>query len=245
MGTYRQRVANIIHEQGFRTFIRKAFYSSVDRIRLKIDLKVFAGFYIRGFHRLYYNSSVRYNTLMLGVKTDKCPLDLWIYQEMIYETKPDVIIETGTNKGGSTLFFASVCELIDHGQVITVDVEDYGAPSHPRITKILGNSVSEEVVKTVEGLVNGKRAMVVLDSAHNKEHVLKEMELYGPLVSRGCYLTVEDTNVNGHPVFPEYGPGPMEAVEEFMRENEDFVIDPTREKFMLTFFPKGFLKRIR
>lgn len=188
---------------------------------------------------------MRYDTWILGVPTDKCPLDLWIYQEMIYETKPDFIIETGTNKGGSALFFASICELMGRGQVVTIDIEDYGAPSHPRITKILGNSISEEVVKTVEGLVGGKRAMVVLDSAHNKEHVLREMELYSPFISRGCYLTVEDTNLNGHPVFPEFGSGPMEAVEEFLRRSGDFAIDSKREKFMLTFFPNGFLKRIR
>jgi cephalosporin hydroxylase len=208
-------------------------------------MKILSGFYIWGFHRLYYYSDVWEDTSIFGIPVDKCPLDLWIYQEIIFETKPDFIIETGTYKGGSALFFASICELIGQGRVVTIDIEDRDIPFHPRITKIVGNSVSEETVKEVKKLVSNKRCMVVLDSAHNKEHVLKEMELYGEFVSKGCYLTVEDTNINGHPVLPESGPGPMEAVEEFLRKRGAFAIDLKREKFMLTFCPKGFLKKIR
>jgi cephalosporin hydroxylase len=178
---YRRKAASIIREWGFAAFVGRVWSFFCRRARgklLEIELKVLAGFYTRGFHRLYYYSNVWADTWMLGVKTSKCPLDLWVYQEMIFETKPDFIVETGTREGGSALFFASVCELVGRGQVVTIDIEDCGVVSHPRITKVLGNSVSEEVVKTVEELVGGKRAMVVLDSAHNKEHVLREMELY-------------------------------------------------------------------
>ena len=85
--------------------------------------------------------------------------------------------------------------------------------------------------------------MVILDSDHSRDHVLRELELYAPFVTRGCYLVVEDTNVNGHPVVPGFGPGPMEAVTAFLRTAADFTVDHAREKFMLTFNPSGYLRR--
>jgi cephalosporin hydroxylase len=87
--------------------------------------------------------------------------------------------------------------------------------------------------------------LVLLDSDHAKDHVLREIGVYGTLVTPGSYLVVEDTNVNGHPVEPEFGPGPMEAVEEFLRERRDFVVDETREKFYLTFNPRGYLRKVQ
>ncbi len=86
--------------------------------------------------------------------------------------------------------------------------------------------------------------LVVLDSDHSKEHVLAELEAYSPLVSEGGYLIVEDTNINGHPVLPNWGPGPTEALEEFLADNEDFVSDKGREKFFFTQNPGGFSKRV-
>ncbi len=85
--------------------------------------------------------------------------------------------------------------------------------------------------------------MVILDSDHSRDHVLRELELYSPLVTPGCYLVVEDTNVNGHPVSPEFGPGPMEAVEAFLETTNDFEVDRSREKLLLTFNPSGYLRR--
>ena len=87
--------------------------------------------------------------------------------------------------------------------------------------------------------------MVDLDSNHSKQHVLEEMRAYAPMITIGNYLIVEDTNINGHPVLPEFGPGPMEAVEEFLKENHDFVPDPSREKFLVTFNPGGYLRKVR
>ncbi len=85
--------------------------------------------------------------------------------------------------------------------------------------------------------------MVVLDSDHSAAHVGKELEIYAPLVTPGCYMVVEDTNVNGHPISPDFGPGPWEAVEAFLSRRTDFVADGSREKFILTFNPRGFLRR--
>lgn len=168
---------------------------------------------------------------------------MWVYQEMIYETQPEVIIETGTYKGGSALFFAHICDLVGKGEVITIDINECNL-SHPRVTKIIGNSVSNEVINKVKEIVSNKTAMVILDSGHSKNHVLREMELYSQFVSVGNYLVVEDTNINGNPVLPGWGEGPMEALNEFLKKRKDFEIDRTREKFLLTFYPNGFLKRV-
>ncbi len=86
--------------------------------------------------------------------------------------------------------------------------------------------------------------MVVLDSDHSKENVLNELRMYDALVTENSYLIVEDTNINGHPALPEFGSGPMEAVEEFLKENKTFDVDKNKEKFFLTFNPRGYLKRI-
>jgi cephalosporin hydroxylase len=204
---------------------------------------------IESFHKLYYegyeSGKTWANTYWLGVRTLKCPLDLWIYQEMIFDIKPDVIIESGTAFGGSALFLASICDLVNNGEVITIDMAKDLRPSHPRIRQLLGSSTADEVVQAVRSLINGKGAvLVVLDSDHHKEHVLSELRIYSTFVTKGSYIIVEDTNINGHPVRPEFGPGPMEAVDEFLKENDDFVVDKTREKLLLTMHPKGYLRKI-
>ncbi len=87
--------------------------------------------------------------------------------------------------------------------------------------------------------------MAILDSDHHKEHVLRELEIYSKFVTRESYIIVEDTNINGHPVRSKFGPGPMEAVKEFLKMNDDFIIDRSREKFYLTFNPDGYLKKMK
>jgi cephalosporin hydroxylase len=203
------------------------------------------------FNQLYYDS--RFfgrgwsDTSWLGIPVAKSPTDLWVYQEIITELRPDIIIESGTGSGGSALFLASICDLIDKGQVITIDVNaHFQKPTHERITYLFGSSTSEEIVRRVADLVHGHgKVMVILDSDHRRDHVLDEMKIYGEFVTRGAYLIVEDTNINGHPVAPAFGPGPMEAVEEFLKGNASFVIDKSKEKFYLTFNPNGYLRRIK
>jgi cephalosporin hydroxylase len=181
----------------------------------------------------------------LGVPLRKNPMDLWIYQELLADLRPDLIIETGTLFGGSAFFLARMCDLLEHGSVLTVDIKERpGRPSHPRVTYLTGSSTSPEVVDQVERrAMEAATVLVVLDSDHRRGHVLSELRAYAPLVTPGSYLIVEDTNVNGHPVWPDFGPGPMEAVETFLGETPEFEVDATREKFLFSANPRGYLRR--
>jgi len=220
------------------------------RIRRKLYKNpVIARIITKGFHRLYYDvrgSQTWKKTFWLGNRILKCPLDLWIYQEIIYELKPDVIIETGTADGGSALFFASLFDLLGKGRILTIDLQEKKSwPKHERITYLVGSSVSDRIVEEVRrSTADADRVMVVLDSDHSMKHVLEELQLYSEFVTRGSYLVVEDTNLNGHPVYPHFGPGPMEAVKAFLRECRAFAVDKERERFSMTFNPNGYLKRI-
>src|SRR3989344_3031201 len=200
------------------------------------------------FHKLYYESGLLSgtwkNTYFMGVPAQKCPLDLFIYQEILYDVKPDLIIETGTAGGGGALFLASICDLLGKGEGITIDISDNRVGlDHPRVTFLLGSSTSPEVLKKIEKAVKkAKKVMVVLDSDHSKKHVLNELKLYSKLVTPGSYLIVEDKNVNGNPVNPYHGDGPNEALNEFLITNKKFVWDKDREKFLFSFNPGGYLK---
>jgi cephalosporin hydroxylase len=203
---------------------------------------------VERFHQLWYSQPDTWlTTYWLGVKTLKCPLDLWIYQEILFTTRPDVIIETGTYSGGSALYLACICDAIGNGRVITVDNRaSDDRPAHPRITYVRGSSAAPRVVAEVKQAIEPREgAMVILDSDHRKDHVLGELRAYAELVKEGSYIVVEDTNVNGHPVCPNFGPGPMEAVEEFLAEDDRFVVDAERERFLLTMNSRGYLKRVK
>jgi cephalosporin hydroxylase len=202
---------------------------------------------VRDFNDLYLREPKRtfLNTHWLGVRLIKCPLDLWVYQELLFELRPDLIVETGTGLGGSALYLASICDLIDSGRVLTIDVwEPPGPrPEHRRITYLSGSSVAPETVTRVREEIGAEdRVMVVLDSAHEMEHVLAELRAYAPLVSEGSYLVVEDTNTNASR--PEATLGPLEAVHAFLSEDDRFEVDRSQEKFFMTFNPGGYLKRV-
>ena len=132
---------------------------------------------------------------------------------------------------------------------MTIDInvhEQNKRPVHPRITYITGSSTDEFVFSSIKGLIGeAKNIMVILDSDHTKEHVLNELRMYHQFIPIGGYLVVEDTNINGHPVQANFGPGPMEALKEFLLENDLFEIDKTKERFLLTMNPCGYLRRVR
>ncbi len=201
-----------------------------------------------GFENMVYNRNLWEDETWLGVPVLKYPSDLLVYEELIYELKPDVILDIGTFRGGSALYYASILDLIGKpsGRVISVDIMRFPPlPQHPRITYLLGSSTSEAILKQIkESIRPGERVMAFLDSDHRKEHVLNEIRAYSQIVTKGSYLIVEDSNVNGHPVLQSFGPGPMEAIHEFLKENSGFQIDKSREKFLLTVAPDGFLRKL-
>ncbi|MGA8214814.1 MAG: CmcI family methyltransferase [Candidatus Sulfotelmatobacter sp.] len=205
------------------------------------------------FQQTYYNSFVWLNsTTWLGIPSEQTPTDNWSMQEIIAEIRPDYIIEAGTANGGTTLFYATVLSFVNpDGKVITVDVEPHVEKASrlpiwkQRVELIVGSSVDPKVADHIAQEVAGKKVLVTLDSLHTRDHVLREIEIYSKLVTPGSYLVVQDTNINGHPVNPGWGPGPMEAVEDFMKTHDNFVADRGREKFLLTYYPKGWLKRVK
>jgi len=203
------------------------------------------------FRRVYYESWLQTwaNTSWLGVPSEKPPQDFWVYQEIITELRPDFIVETGTRYGGSALFMATVCDALGHGQVITIDLQDLASGDrsrreHPRITYLHGSSTSPDILLQVRGMLgDASTVLVILDSDHGMTHVSDELRLYADFVTEGSYLIVEDTHLNGHPVEPGFGPGPWEAVDVFLATTPQFVPDRSREKFLLTFSPRGYLQR--
>ena len=204
---------------------------------------------VDSFHRLYYDSDTRTwkNTYWLGTPVQKCPLDLWVYQELLHRLRPDLIVECGTFDGGSAFFMATICDLVGNGRILTIDVEPRpGRPQHDRVTYYTGSTISPDILATVRQAAAGAgTVLVILDSDHSKAHVLEELRHYQDLVTVGSYMIVEDSNINGRPVLPDFGPGPTEAMEDFLRETEAYERDPAWEKFFLTFNPGGFLRRVR
>ncbi|MDA8768034.1 cephalosporin hydroxylase family protein, partial [Planktomarina temperata] len=203
---------------------------------------------VENFHNLYFRLLEKRSGLQiswLGHQTGKVPSDLWLYQEILTQHKPDLIIETGTHWGGSALFLATICSLINHGEVLSIDLYHKDPlPNHERITYLQGSSVSEEVQKKVTEIVGkNKKVLVILDSDHTKNHVEQELSFYSKFIQKGDLLIVEDTFLGGHPSHEEYGEGPTEAIISFLQNNNDFYIDKSFEKFLFTLNYGGFLKR--
>jgi len=203
-----------------------------------------------------------YNFTWMGRPIIQFPQDIMAMQEIVWLVKPRLIIETGIAHGGSLVFYASLLELMGgDGHVLGIDIEirehnRRAIEEHPmfkRITMIEGSSVDEGVVGRVREFAAGKApVLVALDSNHTHEHVLKELELYSPLVTQGSYLVVFDTAIEDMPedFFPDrpWGKGnnPKTAVHEFLRTNDRFVIDKeTENKLLITVAPDGYLRCVK
>lgn len=208
---------------------------------------------IRRFAEIWWDEkgSTLFANQWVGVPTLQHPFDAWVTQEIICEVAPDLIIECGTYLGGSAIMWAMILEQVKpSGRVLTIDVEDRldHAKAVPilaqRVDLLVGSTVDPLIVAEVRARSAGKRTLVILDSDHSKEHVTAELDAYAHLVTPGSYLIVQDGVVNGHPVEPDYGPGPFEAVAEFLDHDDRFEIDASRERMLFTFNPSGFLRRL-
>lgn len=210
---------------------------------------------VENFNDFYYSSNNAGYLNWRGIEIIKNPCDLWIYVEILQLLKPSVIIETGTHQGGSACFLADMCNVLGFDtKIITIDINPKWSfpPEDKNILSITGKSTSKSVFKKVQDEVrniisrlNGN-IIVILDSDHSKKNVHREMKMYGELVNIGSYMIVEDTNINGHPSYLDHGPGPWEAVHEYQSQKNTarFEIDRSKEKFLLTFNPCGYLKRV-
>jgi cephalosporin hydroxylase len=202
-----------------------------------------------------------YNFTWLGRPIIQFPQDVLAMQELIWRVRPRAIIETGIARGGSLIFYASMLELLgEEGRVLGIDIDirphnRAALLAHPlarRITLLEGSSVDETVITRVREFARGSPVLVVLDSNHTHAHVLRELLLYSPLVTKGSYLVVLDTIIEDLPgdFFPDrpWGKGnnPKTAVREFLTTNDRFVIDKEIEnKLLITVAPDGYLKCIK
>lgn len=241
---------------------RAAFqiHRSTQSIRLGSDSAAFEASLNLITHLNQFDYSYLWN--WMGLPIIQFPADVLATQEVIWETRPEVIIETGVARGGSLVFMASILSCLGEGTVVGVDVDirahnRESIEAHPlshRIKLIEGDSTSSTTLEQVRALVAGKsRVMVVLDSDHSREHVLAECRAYSQFVSPGCYLVVADTVV-GH-ISEEMAPKnrsklwfqgdePLSAVNDFLAESDEFVVDPILNgKLIMSSSPGGYLIR--
>jgi cephalosporin hydroxylase len=196
----------------------------------------------------------------LGLPIIQVPDDIVTLQEIIWETRPQVVIETGFARGGSAILYSSILTLIGDGIVVSVDIDirshnRTAVEEHPlgkRVRLVAGSSTASETLDRVRALIpDGARVMVILDSNHTHQHVLEELRLYGPLVTEGQFLVVSDTVIEDIPPQThrprEWGPGnnPKTALREYLRESDDFEPDPWyNSKELITSSRGGYLRRV-
>jgi cephalosporin hydroxylase len=238
------------HEE-FRDEVRR----NTEGLKQDRDLQALSRVWVREVspHKYAYNFS------WMGRPIIQFPQDMMAMQEILWSVKPDLVIEAGVAHGGSILYYASLLELIGHGEVLGVDIDirphnREAIEAHPmsrRVRLLQGSSIDAATIDQVRALANGKRAVVVLDSNHTHDHVLAELRAYAPLVCQGGYCVVMDTLIEDMPARlvgdRAWGPGnnPKTAVQQFLRESRDFEIDVDIEsKLLITVAPGGYLRRV-
>jgi cephalosporin hydroxylase len=201
--------------------------------------------------RLFHNDLIAKTnnfatTSWLGIPIWQNVLDLWTIQETISELKPGLLIETGTNRGGSALFYAHLMDLLGHGRVVTIDIEDINDLDHPRIDFLHGSSTDPAIVERVREAAAAAEGpvMVILDGNHARDHVAEELELYAPLVTPGSLLLSQDGIIDRLALFSDTRPGPLPANKAFLARHTEFAHDRERnDRFLLSHHPLGWLRR--
>ncbi len=188
-----------------------------------------------------YDEIMERESHWMGVRALKNPLDSWVYQEILHEVRPGAVVELGSAHGGGTLFLCHMLDLLGlDAPVISVDLShDVFDAEHERITTITGDTRDPKVIARVRDLCGDRRVLLIHDASHEAAVVLDDLRNYSPLVASGSYLIVEDgvtDTIGGQP-------GPVTAVNRFLRESSDFALDTKRERFLLTYNPRGFLRR--
>ena len=203
-------------------------------------------------NRLFMEQLIRHTgnfakTTWLGYPIWQNTLDLWTIQETLAEVKPALLIECGTNRGGSARFYSHLFDLMGHGEIVSIDVEKLHELQLPRVQFLLGSSVAEENLAIVRERVRrcDGPVMVILDSDHSEGHVAKELEAYSGFVTPGSYLMVQDGVIDVVGSFHGAGrPGPLPAIKKFLPSHPEFVLDTERcERFLVTHHPMGWLRR--
>jgi len=203
------------------------------------------------------------HTTWLGRPIWQNVFDLQTIQETIVELQPAIIIECGTNLGGSSMYYAHLFDLLaaegrllpGRGRIVSIDIEKLHDLSHPRITYLIGSSTAPDIFAQVKALADdaersgegggvGGPVFVILDSDHSMRHVRAELELYAPLVSKGSFCLVQDGVIDVLPNFAGGRPGPLPAIHDYLKSHPEFEIDRERcDRFLITHHPDGWLRR--
>ena len=239
--------------KGPRTLVKepRKFFNQIARLfrPMPRDYRKRFGMNLRQWLLMHHRDIVYDKCYWMGARALKNPFDAWIYQEIIYEIKPDVIVEIGSAEGGGALYFANLLDIIGKGLVISIDIDrSKYKVKHTRILEITGDSASPDTFAKVSEICRGKSVIVFHDGDHSKEGVLRDLRLYSKVVNKGSYVIVEDGIVDlfrPGDGLGTYVEGPLAAVEAFLKENTDFIVDKERERYILTYNPKGFLRRVR